>query len=73
MRDYGFLSKNFLLDCIGATIENERSKVMNQQEFIEALLKASEDIKALVEQILEASQQQIECQQERSCTSHTTP
>ena len=44
---------------------------MNQQEFIEALLKASEDIKALVYRILEESQSQSECEQARSYTSHT--
>jgi len=60
MRDYGFLLKNFLLDYIGATIVNERSKAMELLDFIVLYLNADEEVKRQIEALLEASQQQLE-------------
>ena len=60
MCDYGFLSKNFLLDYIGATIVNERSKAMELLDFIVLYINADEEVKRQIEALLEASQQQLE-------------
>ena len=60
MCDYGFLLKNFLLDYIGATIVNERSKAMELLDFIVLYINADEEVKRQIEALLEASQQQLE-------------
>ena len=54
----------------GTISKKKGAKIMSQQEFIETLLQASEDIKALVEEILKESQSQPECERERSYTVH---